>query len=409
MGTPRATGRARPPAAVPADTTRPLRRVLPDPLTADIDDALDAELLATVNTASVPELERPAASATRQGELSETDAPALLGRAFQQAWTGRLVITTREAERTIFLDGGRPVFATSSSPDDRLAELLRRQGRIDAAQRARVARTADETGRRTGAVLVDLGLLKPAELLPLLRRQHEEIILATFAFTEGGFRFHPEAESDPRRARLLRHPAALVAEGVRRGHPQPRMRRALAGGWGAFALDPGAGTRDLCAELGLDGMDERILGWLDGRRTLEQVVRESGLPEEKVFGLAYVLWCFGSLQRGPGGRGALDQRVERERILAQHALVQDADYFQVLGIGRDADTDEVVRAHRRLADELRPEKIAPATAVALAREIAAVRRVLAEALRVLGDETMRRSYRTHLQTPRAGATSRDNR
>jgi hypothetical protein len=385
-----------------------VRRVSTDSLTADIDDALEAELLATANTVAVPERERPAAAPARQGELSETDAAMLLGHAFQQGWTGRLLLTGPQGEKAIFVDAGRPVYATSTSPEDRLAELLRRRGRIDAELRARVARLSEKSGRRTGAVLVDLGVLKPAELLPVLRSQHEEIIRSTFGWIEGSFRFHPESEVDPKRARLLRHPAVLVAEAVRDGHPLARVRAALGGGWGAFALDAGAGSRDLIAELGLGEDDHRILAWLDGRRTLDEVARESGLAEERVFGLAFVLWCFGCLHRARKSArgGALDQKVERERILARFALVQDADYFQVLGIARDAGTEEVVQAHRRLWEEVRPEKIAPAVALALDHELAVVRRVLSEAVRVLSDENMRRSYRAHLVAPPPGAAPR---
>jgi DnaJ-class molecular chaperone len=86
-------------------------------------------------------------------------------------------------------------------------------------------------------------------------------------------------------------------------------------------------------------------------------------------------------------------------LLARFALVQDADYFQVLGLSRQASGEEIERAHQRLADEVRPERITPAVAAALAHEIAVVRRVLSEAIRVLGDEGMRRSYRDHLVTP----------
>ncbi len=398
MGTPRASGRVRASGAASREARR-APRAAADPLTADIDDALEAELLASATAVASAEPDRSPAAPAVQGELSEADAAVLLGRAFQQAWTGRLVLTTRQAEKTIGLQAGRPVFAVSAAPEDRLAELLRRQGRIDADQRAQVALVSQQSGRRTGAVLVDLRICKPAELLPLLRAQHEEIILSTFAWEEGGYRFHAEAEVDPQRARLLRHPAVLVAEAIRRGHPLPRMRRRLGGGWSAFTLDGGPGARELIDQLAPDEAQRRTLPWLDGRRTLEEVVREGALDEAAVYGIAFVLWCFGVLHRGTPGRGALDRVVERDRLLARFALVQDADYFQVLGLSRDASTDEVVRAHQRLAAEVRPEAIAPAVAVSLAHEIAVVRQVLAEAIRVLGDEGMRRSYREHLVAP----------
>jgi hypothetical protein len=71
-----------------------------------------------------------------------------------------------------------------------------------------------------GAVLVDLGFIKSGELLPAVRQHYEEIIFSLFTWNEGTFRFESGATADPRRVRLLRHPAALVMEGVARAYDE---------------------------------------------------------------------------------------------------------------------------------------------------------------------------------------------
>ena len=118
------------------------------------------------------------------------------------------------------------------------------------------------------------------------------------------------------------------------------------------------------------------------------MTRASGQPEDLVSAFAFVLLCFGVLHpvSPPAGRvrRSFDHKVDRERILCRHAIIQDADYFQVLGIPREASAAEV--------------------AVALARELKIVRDVLDQAARVLTDETLRRRYREHL-LPVAGRRS----
>jgi hypothetical protein len=379
------------------------RKTDPDRLTADIDDQLDAELFETASTVGVAEPE-PERTAPRTGDLADTDPALLLGRAFQEVWTGQLVLRGgRGVEKSIHLDGGRPVYATSTALEDRLGEMLLRQGRIDANQRARVARLAAESGRRTGAVLVDMALLKPGELLATLRTQHESVLLSVIPWQEGSYAFHPDAPLDARKARLLRHPAALVHEALRNGYPPAAVQRRLGPPGTVLALVHGPETGDLLAELTLDAGERQVLPWFDGIRTLAEVARASRQGEEVVSAVAFVLSCFGvmapaSAARGMGRR-SFDQRVDRARILARFALVQDADYFQILGLDRDAGTAEVVRAHRQLAQELGAATLAPEVTMSLAREIEVVQEVLAEALRVLSDESLRRSYREHLVSP----------
>ena len=329
-----------------------------------------------------------------------TDGALLLGRAFQDVWTGQLVFRTPDLEKSIYLDAGRPVYATSTALEDRLCEILLREGRIDAHQRTRVARISAESGRRTGAVLVDLGLLKPGELMPALRGQHEEI--------------HPLPHSLGRRSLPLRpsagaggpegpppapsgDPGAGGARARLSGGPDPP---ALGAGRTVLAALRGPEASDLLGELSLGPGERDLLGWFDGQRSLEEVTRASGQPEEVVSAFAFVLLCFGVLHpvTPPAGRArrSFDQKVDRERILSRHAIIQDADYFQVLGIAREASAAEVARAYRRLSEEISPQRISAEVAVALAQELQVVRDVLDQAARVLTDETLRRRYREHL-------------
>jgi CheY-like chemotaxis protein len=86
----------------------------------------------------------------------------------------------------------------------------------------------------------------------------------------------------------------------------------------------------------------------------------------------------------------------RTSLLARYALVEEGDYFEVLGLSRDASSDEVQRAHDRIARELVPEAIDPALAGELGAKLDTIREVVAEALRVLGDTRLRPRYQNRL-------------
>jgi DNA-binding response OmpR family regulator len=430
------------PAAPPVDTTSNLRRVA-----ASIDEALNAEMLSALRTvAELPvsplvasettppstgdlleglwsELLAPPSGApvwigddeedvsaqqpSRAGDLGDVDLPLLLGRAFGEGLTGRLVVERDGVEKVVYFEAGRPVFAASSSPQDRMVEMLTRQGRISEAQRE-TAVSAAESGRKMGALLIDLGVLGSGELLPAIRRHYEEIVFSLFAWPTGCWRLESGVMASPAQVRLLRHPAALVREGLRHGYPAERLWERLGSRKNVFAMDLRGGASDVATEVVSTPAERRVPLLLDGLRPLEEVVRLSGLPEATVGEIAYTLWSFALLRpavtTGPSAaRFALrDRDIERERILARHALSLEGDYFEVLGVGREASPEEIRRAYDVQCRELAAGALGPELARALVRELEMMRAVLEEALRVLGTATLRARYQASLP-PRPGA------
>jgi len=95
----------------------------------------------------------------------------------------------------------------------------------------------------------------------------------------------------------------------------------------------------------------------------------------------------------PDGKPSADGRAQ---ILARYALVEVGDYYQVLGVARDATPAELERAHARLTRELSPEELGPGLAGELGAELAAIRTVAEEARRILGDPRLRARYSARL-------------
>ena len=65
-----------------------------------------------------------------QGSLAERDVPDLIHVLHQRRFSGVLTLTHGGMGRRVIVQEGRLVFASSSDPDDRMGELLLRQGRI---------------------------------------------------------------------------------------------------------------------------------------------------------------------------------------------------------------------------------------------------------------------------------------
>ncbi len=84
----------------------------------------------------------------------------------------------------------------------------------------------------------------------------------------------------------------------------------------------------------------------------------------------------------------------RGRLLRRYAAVQDADYFGVLGVAQAATDDDVRRAHAAIMRET--SAVEGALADELAAQIADIRAVADEALRILTDRRLRPRYAAHL-------------
>jgi hypothetical protein len=293
------------------------------------------------------------------------------------------------------------VCATSTSPDDRLIEIRARRGLVTDAQRQMARQAARESGRKMGAVLVDLGLIEASELLSVIREHHEELVLSLFAWTEGAWRWDAGVMAGPSRIRLLRHPGALLREGLRRDYPPERIWRRLGSPRNVFVLEGGGDISDAIDAIVRDAAERRVPLLFDGVRSLDVVTRLSALPEDTVAEIALAAWALGLVRPAaePGVRRSQRARapdIERERILTRYALALDADYFEVLGVSRRASTEEVRRAFEHVSRELAPAVLGPDLAGALGRELDVIREVLEEALRVLGTESLRSRYRAAL-------------
>jgi hypothetical protein len=378
-------------------------------LADNIDGILDAEMSSALQNLV-------GGNAAVEGDLSDGDMPLLLGRIFTEGHTGRLCVRNAKGEKSVYFEAGLPVMAASADSSDRMLAMLMRESVIDARQYDEAERMVDATGRKVGAVLVDLGFLRSDELLPAVRRHYESVILTLFSWSAGHWQIEADVTAGPDRTRLLRHPAALVREGLGCGYPAERIVSRLGTAKNVFLLDNSSSAADLAAQVILERAESRVPMLFDGVRSLEEVARVAEVPEPAVLRIAFTLFCFGVLHpfeananvRMGARAGLRDLSIDRERIQARYALAMESDYFQMLGIDRSADGSEVRRAYTRLLREIAPETLGPELWHELKPLVETIRDVLDEGLRVLSTPQVRSAYEFNLaHGPDADADTRN--
>ena len=388
-----------------ADTfadTNPLSRLEPTP---SPDVAAGEEDDTTGRRRSAATGEPPA-----RGDLAELDVASLLGRLLQSRFTGRVQLRRVGAEKTVHFEDGRPIFATSNLPHDRMGDLLYREGKITREQQQRARDLVVESGRRMGEILVEMGFLKPRELLPAVRHHIEDILYSLFAWDSGEFAI---SSGDPpgERIRLTRHPAAIVLEGVRRKYGAELLETRLGSPAAVVAVRSSRQLGAIAAVADLSPPERAVMQKLDGERTIEQVAEAAQVEHVVALQLAFALVALGVAEvvdHGPAAAdratpvrsralvGETDIAIDRQRVLAKFALVNEADYFTLLGVRRDATSFEIRRAYEAARRDYASVGFPPELQRELSGQLTEIGRLIEEAYQVLRDERVRRSYQQNL-------------
>ncbi|HLL24734.1 MAG TPA: DUF4388 domain-containing protein, partial [Kofleriaceae bacterium] len=335
-----------------------------------------------------------------------SDAAMLLAKMFAGGTTGRLLFRKDEVEKVVFFDQGRPVFASSSEPGDRMGGLLAREGKITASQYERCQTIVAESGRRMGEILVDFGYLKRRELLPAVRRHVEDIVYSLFSWDRGHYQLATDAQPSAERIRLSRHPASLVLEGIRRKFDRTSLERLI--GPPSTVIEVRDRERlggiinmgDLAAE------ERAALAAFDGQSDLSTVARAGGVDLADVLPLAWGLCVLGLAHarrtdteipdESTALVGETDLAIDRERVRARWQLVGEADYFALLGVRRDATGFEIRRAYQAARRDFAADGFPSDLRRELAQELDDIAHVLDEAFRVLRDDRLRLTYLSNL-------------
>jgi len=345
------------------------------------------------------------------------DIPATLGsggglralaRSVAARFTGAVAFEDESGIRRVVFRDGDFVTAASSAETETLVAFLAQRGDLSPDATQRVGRRLPPFGRHAGAALVAQGHLRQDELWSVLRA-HAEWLIARVASMQGGaaslehevpLRLHAEpgvfggatgAEVLVEMTRRVVTPADAI---TRLGGREVRLLR--------------GNRRALLSECALADAEVTLAEQADGG-TLGELLKRAGADE-----FACVIWSLvelGVLQASaassarnetrersdPNAWDPLDATALRERVAARRALVEESDYFALLGVSRDATTYDLRRAYQTLRRDLDPATVLTAGTVDLRDDVDSILEVLDEAYDILRDPVRRERYRRALE------------
>jgi CheY-like chemotaxis protein/curved DNA-binding protein CbpA len=93
----------------------------------------------------------------------------------------------------------------------------------------------------------------------------------------------------------------------------------------------------------------------------------------------------------------LDEREVREKLTTRLATLRKQDFFELLGVERDADTDAIEQAYRRKAHEFDPGRLPSDVAGDIRQLVSQISDLIGYAHHTLADDTDRRRYLEDLE------------
>jgi hypothetical protein len=359
--------------------------------------------------------ELPALASPFPAVLGPGDASRVVARAIASRRSGSLLFVTPEAERRLVLREGDVVTLASSADDESLLAFLGARGDLPRETVRRLAPKFPLFGRHAGAALVARGYLRQDQMWPTLRAHAEWLLARLLQLAQARLVLEPQPP-----ARLAGEPA--VFGGSTGAEVFVEMARRIVTPVDAVERLGGLGARVI------EGRESQLLEECAlGRAELDQVhalagrsLREvlDGAPEGDlatvVFALAElrvveVLAAVGDEAEGwldasgaVAGVAALDAEAIRERVRARMQLVDDGDYFAVLGVPREATGYEVRRAFLELRRAFEPSRVLTPEIADLADDVRKITVVLEEAYDILKDAARRDRYRRAIEAVPGG-------
>jgi hypothetical protein len=230
---------------------------------------------------------------TRRGELKD-NLPSLINAFYQSQETGELGVHRGKVKKVVYFEKGQPVFALSNVVTDRFGQFLVRVNKINEAQLKQAAGTAATTKRRTGEVLVEMGVLKETERLYYVGQQVKSVIYSLFGWEDGIYELAFRRRAQDESIKLDIHPANLIMRGIKKLYKPERLRRLLAP---EDRVLPSLQPAYTLSEIDLEKWEAELLPKVDGTRTVAEIVAIAGRPEHVVHGFLYGLVALSVLER----------------------------------------------------------------------------------------------------------------
>lgn len=332
--------------------------------------------------------------------------------------TGILEVVSNAISKRIYIKNGDMIFAASNQDEDRLGDVLLKEGKLSQEQYNQSVDEIKRTKQRQGTILVRLGHLKPQELIRAVIHQVEEIIISLFSLRYGSFEFKEGPLPTDETITLKLSAADLIYRGIKKSNISAHMESNLPPMESilCFSTDP----MKLFQNISLDKESKILLSYVNGRADINSIISASHLNKLEALKTIYALLSTGIIDAVREKTKEEEiQEVTAENIIEEpevkidaeivnmieemHDKYKDLGYYGVLGVKPYATTSEIKSAYYAVAKRFHPDRHFYLSSENLKGKLTAIFAYVTEAYTTLAVAEKRKQYDRQL-SHRAGPT-----
>jgi len=355
-----------------------------------------------------------------QGSIKDTSLVRILVHLNRSIKTGTLTVSTPTATKKIFLKMGDVIFAYSTYEDDRLGEMLLKAGKITVEQYDESVEILKSTGKKQGAILVELGYLTPKELFWGLKYQVNEIIQGMFLLEDAQYEFREGDIPAQEVISLKMSMGNLIYAGINRITNWTRIRNEMPDTDSVLKLseDP----LSLFQDIELSPQDKKILSLIAGGKTIKEIIDNSWMGSFEALRILYVLWSIGMIEKAAVQKEALkpsktrgkpegvtlneilkplseeDSRITK--INSLYSRLESLSFNELLEVDKNADSETIKKKYYHLVKEYHPDRHLAYSAPDTKMKLTRISEALTKAYNTLKDDKLKSEYYKSLASPK---------
>jgi hypothetical protein len=205
-----------------------------------------------------------------------------------------LQVTDGKNEANIFIKDGIVVYASSSRKQLRLGRLLKEKGLISEEDLQKCLQSAGKKGQKLGEALVEEEYISTENLKEILQHQVKEILYWLFFWKTGRFHYRDVQLNVEGTLVTEVNTMDIILEASRRIDDWSVIKKQITNDELIFKLSEKAKDK---GKINLNEKETHILSLVDGARTANEVVNDSGYDEFAAYRIVYSLLLCGLVEQ----------------------------------------------------------------------------------------------------------------
>jgi len=309
--------------------------------------------------------------------------------------SGQIIFKRGPVQKILFFEGGDLVQAKTNVLEERLGEILFKLGKISDEAHSKIEHYI-EPDQTIGESLTKKGLTSQRNVEEGVAYQVREIGLSLFPYFDGTISFQEKASLVGQDFATRINVAYMIEDGIRRMKADPALQKYFAKRI-PYPSKAGAFEHLLTEE------EKEMLNRIEGEGNCEALWRRLRYNPEFFWKTLYLLYCLNMIdfkdkdevlpETGKGEETARpDAQEQIDEVLAFREKIPSWNYYQILGVSKNASEDEIKKAYFQLARKFHPDRLDRSVKDHYRTQIGEVFDTITKAYRTLSNKALRKQY-----------------